>query len=141
MKNVSETTTLSFYGFFSVLFLPITTRFGVCCLFILQSGGSTVTENCTYVQSEGFPTALANQDPVQFTVQRCTNGGGGRKIDVYLSFPNIQSTFFLGTILDVCLLRLDFQTFDIMGPGGTAEAEEGMCTDTFMVTVRFEKKK
>ena len=86
MKNVSETTTLSFYGFFFVLFLPITTRFGVCCLFILQSGGSTVTENCTYVQSEGFPTALANQDPVQFTVQRCTNGGGEKNRRLFVVF-------------------------------------------------------
>ncbi len=36
-------------------------------------------------------------------------------------------------ISDVCLLRLDFQMFDILGTGGTSVANEGDCLDTFTV--------
>ena len=49
-------------------------RFGVCCVFILQSGSTTVTQNCTYIQNENFPAALPNANAVQFMVQRCNNG-------------------------------------------------------------------
>ena len=31
--------------------------FGVCCIFEQTTCGGTVTENCTYVQNPGFPTA------------------------------------------------------------------------------------
>ncbi len=37
---------------------------------------------------------------------------------------------------DVCLLRLDFETFNTLGAGGTAVDNEGDCMDTFVVTVR-----
>jgi len=53
--------------------------------------------------------------------------------------------FFFNWILfsDICWLRLDLETFSLAGPVGTVEANGGVCTDRFAVTVRsstFEKK-
>ncbi len=36
---------------------------------------------------------------------------------------------------DVCLLRLDFLTFQTLGTGGTNVDNEGDCMDTFTITV------
>ncbi len=50
-------------------------RFGVCCVFILTGTGTTViTQNCTYIQNTGFPSALADTTALQYTVQKCSNG-------------------------------------------------------------------
>jgi hypothetical protein len=38
--------------------------------------------------------------------------------------------------LDVCWLRLDFETFQTVGPTSTSEPN-GACPDTFVVTVRI----
>ncbi len=43
----------------------------------------------------------------------------------------IHSTWYV----DVCLLRLDFETFNTLGAGGTQVDNEGDCMDTFTVTV------
>ena len=37
---------------------------------------------------------------------------------------------------DVCFLRLDFDTFTILGTGNTMESNGGECQDVFSVTVR-----
>ena len=37
--------------------------------------------------------------------------------------------------LDVCWLRLDFETFAIQGPPDALETTGGVCVDTFTVTV------
>ncbi len=37
--------------------------------------------------------------------------------------------------LDVCLLRLDFETFSLRGAGATNAINEGVCLDRFTVTV------
>jgi hypothetical protein len=84
--------------------------FGVCCVFIITTG-TTITENCTYVQNPNFPTADTSANAVTYTVQKCSN--------------------------DVCYLRLDFETFAIQGTGGTGNNDEGVCLDTFIVQVQF----
>ncbi len=49
-----------------------------------------------------------------------------------------QSLFLLLVfVADVCFLRLDFEEFSIRGTGGTAQTNEGVCLDTFTVTVSF----
>lgn len=35
----------------------------------------------------------------------------------------------------MCFLRLDFETFTIQGAGATDATNEGVCLDTFTVTV------
>lgn len=84
--------------------------FGVCCLFVVTSG--TVTQNCTYIQNPNFPGSDTTGQT--YTVEKCRN--------------------------DVCYLRLDFETFNILGTGSTVDAD---CIDTFTVTVRgiSEEKK
>ncbi len=37
--------------------------------------------------------------------------------------------------LGVCYLRLDFEAFTLQGVGGTATEDEGICADSFTVTV------
>ncbi len=41
---------------------------------------------------------------------------------------------------DICTLRLDFETFTTRGTSGTGGTDltDGMCTDTFVVTVKGE---
>jgi len=41
------------------------------------------------------------------------------------------SIFFL----DICWLRLDFETFQTLGPAVSVETTGGLCQDTFVVTV------
>ncbi len=41
----------------------------------------------------------------------------------------------IALFLDVCLLRLDFGTFEILGTNGFNLVNEGACLDTFTVTV------
>ena len=36
----------------------------------------------------------------------------------------------------MCSLRLDFEVFTIQGIGGTAQPDEGVCMDTFVVAVK-----
>ncbi len=44
----------------------------------------------------------------------------------------------LSLFAEVCLLRLDFLTFQTLGTGGTNQDNEGDCMDMFTVTVCIE---
>jgi len=61
--------------------------FGVCCTFSLSSCGSTVNQNCTYIQNPSFPNTYSTSGACSYTINY------------------IQS--------DICQLRLDFNMFDI----------------------------
>ena len=39
--------------------------------------------------------------------------------------------------IDICFLRLDFETFTINGPVDSQEVNGGACTDTFKITVSY----
>ena len=82
--------------------------FGVCCLFVITDGSSTITQNCTYIQNPGFPSVYSSTTGLTYTVSKCTP--------------------------DVCSLRLDFETFTILGPGSTLEDASHTCQDSFTVT-------
>ena len=110
--------------------------FGVCCLFVVtgSNGMTTISQNCTYIQNENFPSAAPNTNAVQFTVQKCADGNFFLKNRFANKLVcNLQKHCHDPT--DVCLLRLDFETFNIIGAGGTAIDNEGDCMDTFTVTV------
>ena len=49
-------------------------RFGVCCLFIASAGGSTVTQNCSYIQNPSFPSAYAATTALSYTIAKCAAG-------------------------------------------------------------------
>eukprot|EP00094_Tigriopus_californicus_P003564 TCALIF_03427-PB protein Name:"Protein of unknown function" AED:0.12 eAED:0.12 QI:15/1/0.9/1/0.11/0.4/10/0/376 len=85
--------------------------FGVCCTFVLNSaGGGTVTQNGTILQAPMSQTALADGMNIAYQVNRISS--------------------------DVCFLRLDFQTFTILGPMDTLETNGGQCVDTFTATTK-----
>jgi len=89
--------------------------FGVCCVFTTTETTADISENCTYIQNPGFPspfTDTATDSSFAYTVEKSSS--------------------------DVCQLRLDFETFNILGPALTTETEAvsgDNCPDTFTVTV------
>jgi len=79
--------------------------FGVCCLFTTQTSG-TISENCSYIQNPGFPSTYTTSSTIQWTIAKCA--------------------------VDVCSLRLDFESFTTAGP--TSTDDSNACIDTFQVT-------
>ena len=77
--------------------------FGVCCVFTLQTCGGTVRQNCTYIQSEGFPTGSNELRTCTFTFARICP--------------------------DLCNIRLDFDNVVLSGP----DANTGSCTNDQLV--------
>merc|ERR1712165_205550 len=61
--------------------------FGVCCSFTLSTCGSTVSQNCTYIQNPSYPTTFTTSGACAYTVAPLSS--------------------------DICQMRLDFDNFDI----------------------------
>jgi len=61
--------------------------FGVCCTFLVSTCGSTVSENCTYVQNPSYPSSYTTAGSCEYTVTPLS--------------------------ADICQLRLDFDNLDI----------------------------
>merc|ERR1719479_29595 len=77
--------------------------FGVCCFYSVDTcdGANTITNNVTYLQSAGYPTAIT-------TAETCTY--------------NIQGKS------DICQIRLDFDNFVVSQPA--VSGSHGQCADT-----------
>ena len=74
----------NYHGLVGFFFLKKTKivmfSFGVCCLFILDGTGTTaISQNCTYVQNPGFPSAYSDTAAISFTVNRCSNGNSWKR--------------------------------------------------------------
>lgn len=88
--------------------------FGVCCLFLISSSGSTINQNCSYIRNPSFPSVYSATSALTYTVSKCST--------------------------DVCYLRLDFETFNILGPASSTEPSAASttvgaeCQDAFKVT-------
>jgi len=84
--------------------------FGTCCIFTKNKCAETIDQNTTYIQNEGFPTALTGTSlsDCSFTVKKCSD--------------------------EICRIRLDFEQFTILGPIDTVEAENSICRDEFTIT-------
>merc|ERR1719323_984731 len=68
--------------------------FGVCCTFLLSTCGSTVTQNCSYIQNPGYSSAYTTTGSCSYTVTPINSG--------------------------ICQIRLDFDTFSLgIGTKGT----------------------
>merc|ERR1711944_332627 len=82
--------------------------FGTCCLFAVTCDGD-VKENCTYIRNENFPTQLDGDsiDECSFEIEKCTE--------------------------EVCTLRLDFESFNILAGTGTLDSLSA-CQDSFEIT-------
>lgn len=99
-------------------------RFGICCLFISKASG-TISENCTYIQNPGFPTAYTTLSTVSWTVNKCSNG-----MKTVKTFPVLFQIDF--NFLDICTLRFDFETFTTAAP--TCTNDNCNCVDSFQIT-------
>ena len=82
-------------------------RFGVCCLFVVSSTSTTISENCTYIQNPSYPSVYSETSSLTYTINKCA--------------------------ASVCSVRLDFETFATAGPTSTAEATGGVCTGTVCI--------
>merc|ERR1712004_708725 len=78
--------------------------FGVCCTFLKSDCGSTVSNNCTYIQNPGYPSAYTTSGSCQYSVTPMNS--------------------------DICQLRLDLDAFDLAEDA----TPTGDCIDTFDVT-------
>ena len=68
-----------------------------------------MSENCTSIRNQGFPSSLPDSNDVAYEVRKCAS--------------------------EVCSLRLDFRAFTIRGPADTLENQGSPCLDTFKVSV------
>lgn len=87
--------------------------FGTCCIFFQETCNGEVSENCTYVRNEGFPTARTSTGTTQF--------------------PNCQYTINKCST-SVSTLRIDFNTFNILAGTTALDATSGPCRDSFTVS-------
>jgi len=79
--------------------------FGVCCIIAVSTCGSTVTQNCTYIENVNFPAARAELGACNYQITRCSN--------------------------EICQIRLDFKEFVLNQPA----AATGICADDTLVIV------
>merc|ERR1712038_747686 len=61
--------------------------FSVCCTFTVSASGTTVDQNCTYIQNPSYPSTYTTAGTVTYSVSPCQD--------------------------DICQMRLDFDNFDI----------------------------
>merc|ERR1739844_116368 len=82
--------------------------FGVCCIFLYSSSGSTIVQNCSYIQNPDYPSNYGSTTSITYTIQKCDSS--------------------------VCSLRLDFETFTTQGLSATTELAAITCQDTFIIS-------
>ena len=84
--------------------------FGVCCMVKISECGSTVSQNRTYVQNPGFPTAFSptTAENCQYNIQPLTSS------KIVSSLILCMFSYYASlTILDICQIRLDFKKFEV----------------------------
>jgi len=91
--------------------------FGVCCFTTITEAG-TITNNVTYIQNEGFPTAVLGTAPAPAAITRAFTVQGGENI---------------------CQVRFDFEAATVFagptnGASGTATTGGTCDVDTITVT-------
>ncbi|TRY79085.1 hypothetical protein TCAL_13398, partial [Tigriopus californicus] len=89
------------------------TRGGSAAGSCAAGSGATVAQNCTYLRNPSFPNAYAETSQVSYNIQKCDRS--------------------------VCRLRLDFESFTILGTGNTLEFVDetnqgGTCLDMFTIS-------
>lgn len=99
-------------------------------MFLISNSGN-INQNCTYIQNPGFPTVYTATGQLSYTISKSSIGG--LKV---LDLIQNAATFYLNKISDICYLRLDFETFNILGPTVLGEADGGAClVDVLKATV------
>lgn len=104
-----------------------------------------MTENGTYIRNADFPQALSGDDidDCSFEINKCADGKSLFKLihkliaESYCIWHKSLNCIY-SSISEVCSLRLDFHSFDILaGTGfdlaGVVVDSTGACQDTFSV--------
>ena len=73
-----------FYYHFLHPFIP---GFGVCCTFLVSTCGSTLDQNCTYIQNPSYPSSYSTSGSCSYSITPLHS--------------------------EICQIRLDMDTFDI----------------------------
>jgi hypothetical protein len=87
--------------------------FGTCCVFAYSDCAKEVSENCTYIRNANYPSATTASGTCAYKIKKCQD--------------------------EVCSLRLDFETFNILAgtnslDAAVAAAPLSNCRDTFVVS-------
>merc|ERR1712018_33324 len=87
--------------------------FGVCCVFLQKECGTTIDQNCTYVQNEDYPTAVTATGDCEYKIEKCDK--------------------------DICTVRLDFEQFNIhswtLAAADAVNEVNYVCEDSFAIAV------
>ena len=46
-------------------------RFGVCCVFVYEASGSTISQNCSYIRNPNYPNAYTDTTSLQYNIVKC----------------------------------------------------------------------
>merc|ERR1712241_392950 len=76
--------------------------FGVCCVISISTCGSSISQNCSYIENPGYPSTYSTTGDCSYTVSRCQD--------------------------DICQIRLDFFAGSLQQPSTAAAT----CTDTIL---------
>ena len=122
----------------------------MCCVFVYETSGSTITQNCSYIRNLNYPNSATDTSALAFTIQKCDSSKIYKKNITLLLIVTLRiehicmhkyHEFYIDTFSGVCYLRLDFESFDINGLTGSIEAKDddpksvAECQDTFKITV------
>ncbi len=98
-------------------------------MFTYSTSGATISENCSYIRNPSFPSGYAQTNTLTYTVEKCSSGKLSTKI-----YALLQRLFLFRICLDVCDLRLDFESFTTLGPTNTqGDGTNDDCRDTFTI--------
>ena len=75
---------------YSIICLLFSNSFGVCCVFLVTSSGTTINQNNTYIQNPGFSTAYSATTALTYTINKCA----ASKLSSFLLFVSFFSNFF-----------------------------------------------
>ena len=62
--------------------------FGVCCVFMVSTCATTVSQNCSYIKNPNYPSAYTDTTACSFTIAKCSSGKSElslRKVKVQMS--------------------------------------------------------
>ena len=72
---------------------------------------------------------------ISFFCKKLSNKAPKCKVFIPNKVDKKHERRFFVQFSDVCWLRLDFESFTLLGPTVTTESQGGLCTDTFKITV------
>jgi len=89
--------------------------FGVCCVFSVSAGSSTISQNCTYIVNPNYPS---NYAPT--------------------STPSTLSYTISKSSDDICRIRLDYDAFVLTAPSAV-QATKGQCLTESMTIATTDR--